>query len=115
MNRLFLIHWNDDELNELAQPLRAAGWQVQTESEDGARAGKAILADPPDAVVIYLTRLPSHGRETASYLRTKLGPDQLPIIFVEGQTEKLEQVQAKVPDAIFADSRSLMKRLENLR
>lgn len=115
MTNLFLIHWNRDELEALAQPLREAGWQLQTESEDGARAGKAILADPPDVVVIYLTRLPSHGRETASYLRTRLGSDQLPIVFVDGPAEKLEQVRAAVPDAIYTSSGQLMEQLAALR
>lgn len=114
MKRLFLIHWNQDELSDLAQPLRAAGWQLQTESEDGARASKAILADPPTALVIYLSRLPSHGRETASYLRTRLGPDQLPIVFVDGQPEKVEKVRASVPDAQYISAGDLVQMLEDL-
>jgi len=60
--RIFLIHWHALEAAELATPLEQAGWQVETEAEDGARAGKRLLANPPVAAVIYLTRLPSHVR-----------------------------------------------------
>lgn len=113
--RLFLLHWNQDELAQLAEPLLQAGWQVESESADGARAGKAILADPPDVLVIYLSRLPSHGRETADYLRTKLKADQLPIFFVDGAPEKVEQVRGNVPGARFLSSDELMQALAELR
>jgi len=113
--RLFLIHWDQNELEQLAEPLRQAGWQVEGESADGARASKAILADPPDVLVIYLTRLPSHGRETADYLRTKLNADQLPILFVAGAPEKVEKVRAKVPQARYLGSEELPQALAELR
>ena len=45
--RLFLVHWNAAEAAELAAPFEQAGWQVESEAEDGARAGKRILANPP--------------------------------------------------------------------
>ena len=108
---IFLIHWNQAEALPLAEGLIASGWQVETEAEDGARAASRILADPPAAVVIYLTRLPSHGRETARYLRTK---SSVPIIFVDGAHEKLDSIRAKVPDAIFVHSSDLQSSLADL-
>ena len=108
---LFLIHWNQHEAGPLAESLIASGWQVETEAEDGARAASRILADPPAAVVIYLTRLPSHGRETARYLRTK---SAVPIIFVDGADEKLDSVRSKVPDATFVQSSDLRSALADL-
>lgn len=115
MHDLFAIHWNAEELDRLVTPLREAGWQVRTESEDGGRASKAILANPPDAVVIYLRRLPSHGRETAAYLRTKLAADQLPILFVDGEAEKVATVREQVPDARYLGQAKLLQTLEQLR
>jgi len=73
-----------------AGPLRAAGWDVEIEAEDGARAGKRIKENPPQAVVIYLTRLPSHGRETADGLRSMKATRHLPIIFVDGKEEAID-------------------------
>jgi DNA-binding response OmpR family regulator len=106
--RLFLMHWNKAEIARLAAPLRKAGWQVQTEAEDGARAGKRILADPPAAVVIYLTRLPSHGRETADYLRSTKAGRSIPILFVDGAADKVATVREKMPEATFTTSEGLL-------
>ena len=99
--RLFLIHWNSREADELAAPLVALGWDVEIEAEDGARASTRILADPPDLVVIYLTRLPSHGRETAHYLRSKMLGFDLRIVFVGGAAVKVAAVRARVPEATY--------------
>ena len=99
--RLFLIHWNDAEAEDKAHALRGDGWEVQTESADGARGAKRLLADPPDVVVIWLTRLPSHGRETARFFRSSPAGRSTPIVFVGGGGEALETVRAKVPDAVY--------------
>ena len=113
--KLFLIHWKAAEAKAYAQALRDAGWQIAgIETEDGARAGKAIRADPPDAVVIYLSRLPSHGRETADGLRSLKATRSVPIVFVDGQGEALEKTRAKVPDAIYTSSGELAAALSRL-
>ena len=108
---LFLIHWNLNEAVALAEGLIASGWRVEIEAEDGSRAAKRILADPPAAVVIYLTRLPSHGRETARYLRSK---SNVPIIFVDGAKEKLDSIRTQVQDALFVQSGNLQVSLADL-
>ncbi len=105
--RLFLIHWNAAEARALAAPLRHAGWTVSLESEDGARASRRILASPPRAVVIYLTRLPSHGRETAHAVRASKAGRTIPMIFVGGEGPALEKVRAKVPDAVYTTPQGL--------
>lgn len=102
--KLFLIHWNEAEAELLAEPFRSEGCSVEIESSDGARAGKQIKAQPPDVIVIYLTRLPSHGRETAHGLRSLKATRHLPIVFVDGNEEALEKTRAKVPDAIYTTS-----------
>jgi DNA-binding response OmpR family regulator len=105
--KLFLIHWNQAEAETHAQHLRDEGWQVELEFEDGARAGKAIKRAPPDAVVIYLTRLPSHGRQTTQYLAETKSTRQLPIVFVGGQGEALQKTKAKLPEAIYTSPEKL--------
>jgi DNA-binding response OmpR family regulator len=111
---LLLVHWNEDEAQELAEPLIAAGWQVEVEAEDGARASQRGLDDPPVALVIYLTRLPSHGRETARYLRSRPPGRSLPIIFVGGDPERVEAARTQVPDAEFLAPAALIPALERL-
>ena len=106
--RLFLIHWHAAEAEELAAGLRAAGWSVETEAEDGARAGQRIKANPPAAVLIYLTLLPSHGRATAAGLRGLKATKNLPIIFVDGKPEAVAKTKAAVPDALYTTSAELV-------
>jgi len=105
--KLFLIHWKAAEAEELADPLRKTGWEVELESEDGARAGRRIESFEPDVAVIYLTRLPSHGRETARYLRTRTATRDVPIVFVDGKQEALEKIRALLPDAKYTTSERL--------
>ena len=99
--RAFLIHWKKEELSPKVELLRSLGFSVTTEHEDGARAGNAIKEKPPAVVVIYLSRLPSHGRETADYLATAKSTRHIPIVFVDGELEKVVRVKEKVPNAIY--------------
>ncbi len=112
--KLFLIHWNHDEAEALAAPLRAAGWTVEIESEDGERGARRALEAHPQAVLIYLTRLPSHGRRTGQYLRSKRSQVELPIFFVGGDPEKVAQAKKEVPEARFLDTDELPAALAEL-
>lgn len=107
--RLFLIHWNSAEASTLAEPLRDLGWTVEVETEDGARAGKRIPELQPTVVVIYLTRLPSHGRETTNYLASTKATRHVPIVFVGGQGEALERTKAKAPNALHVTAEALAR------
>ncbi len=55
----------------------------------------------PDAVVIDLSRMPSHGREVAQALRSAKGTRHLPIVFVDGEPEKVKRTKQLLPDAIY--------------
>lgn len=112
--RLFLIHWNTDEAEGYAQALRAQGWQVELEAEDGARAAKAVKADPPDAIVIYHTRLPSHGRRTAAHLAEAKAARGIPVVFVGGEGEALQKTKAELPQAAFVAPSELAECLKKL-
>lgn len=112
--KLFLIHWNHDEAEALAAPLRAAGWTVEIESEDGERGAKRALDAHPQAVLIYLTRLPSHGRRTGQHLRSKRSQIELPIFFVGGDPEKVTKTKQEVPEARFLDTDELPAALAEL-
>lgn len=113
-DRIFLVHWNLEEAEQLAAPLRSEGWQVELEAEDGARAYRRICEDPPSAIVIYLTRLPSHGRETAHALRQRSSLASLPIILVGGKPGKVEKVRERVPAASYLEQDELIPALAGL-
>ena len=56
---------------------------------------------PPEAVVIDLGRLPSHGREVGHAFRSRKATRHVPLVFVGGAGEKLERVRALLLDAVF--------------
>lgn len=112
--RLFLIHWDRPEAEALAAPLRAAGWTVEIEAEDGERGARRALELEAQAVLIYLTRSPSHGRRTGLYLRSERSAEELPIFFVGGQREKVAEVRREVPEARYLDSDELSAALAEL-
>ena len=98
-----LVHWKAEEVPERAARLEAAGFAVDGEVPGTSIGIRELRADPPDAFVIDLGRLPSHGREVARSLRQAKGLRQIPIVFVGGAEAKLAQVRAELPDAVYAD------------
>jgi len=108
MARLFLIHWNEVECTERAGRLRRLGHAVEAwHRVDGPAALRALAASPPDAVVIDLSRIPSHGREVGVALRTRKATREIPLVFVEGAPEKVARVRQVLPDAVFATWRGI--------
>jgi len=102
--RVFLVDWDPVSAAATAAPLRKAGWTVAIESRDGAVAGRKILAQPPDAVVISLGKLPSHGRQIASGVRGYKGP----IVFLGGTRQAITKTRERVPDASFVEASKLL-------
>jgi AmiR/NasT family two-component response regulator len=100
---LFLVHWNAAEAAERAAGLAAAGWQVEIEAEDGARAIRSIRNMKPSVVLIYLDRLPSHGRETAKHLVKQSWSEGIPVVFAGGDPDKVVQIKQAVPRATFVE------------
>lgn len=98
--RVRLIHWKPEEAAERALRLRAAGYSVNAAPFSGAFL-RELRADPPAAVVIDLSRLPSHGRDVAAAIRQSKSTRHIPIVFVEGEPGKLERVKELLPDATY--------------
>lgn len=100
MPRVALIHWNPAEGHERAERLRKAGFDVAFEPTTPAsmrRAGER----PPDAFVVDLSRLPAQGRELAKRIRERKATRGVPIVFVDGDKEKVEKARRELPDAAF--------------
>jgi CheY-like chemotaxis protein len=99
--RLRLIHWDSPRGRERKRELLAIGHQVEFDDLDRPAQRRALRANPPDAYVIDLSRLPSQGREVAMALRTYKDTRHVPIVFVDGEPEKVQKVRAVLPDATF--------------
>jgi CheY-like chemotaxis protein len=103
MARVMLFHWNADEAKERAARLTRWGHEAVVPTFTSGTDLKTIAADPPDAFVIDLSRLPSHGREIAAALRERKATRAVPIVFVDGAPEKVARVRALLPDATYTD------------
>ncbi len=104
MSKILLIHWNLEEGRERVARLEKLGHEVRLEwdvNSSGRR--RAIRADPPDLILIDLSRLPAHGREFATALRQIKYTRFIPLVFAGGEGEKLARIRGLFPDAAFTD------------
>ncbi len=96
--RVLLIHWNREEAENRAAVLRGLGYDAVPEVPEGPPFFKRLRADPPDAVVIDLSRLPSQGRDIGLAVRHFKATRGLPLVFVGGDTVKVDQIRKLIPD-----------------
>jgi len=109
--RIQLFHCKEPEGRERARELRAAGFLVEFEI-DGREALRTSRDDPPDAIVVDLTRMPSHGRELAWELRKSKKTRSVPLVFVGGDPEKVARIRQEIPDAGYADWKGAARAIE---
>ena len=102
MHRVRLIHWNATEAAERADQLRGSGYEVVYKALEGSADMRDLADDLPDAFVIDLGRLPSHGRDIALYLRERKSTRHVPLVFAGGAQDKVERIKALLPDAAYA-------------
>jgi CheY-like chemotaxis protein len=102
------VHWRPAEAASLIDAVRTAGFDPEYDGEmNGPAISRAIRARLPDAVLIDLSRLPSHGREIGIWLRGIKATRHIPLVFVNGEEEKLERVRKDLPDAAYATAANL--------
>ena len=101
--RVVLIHWNEAEAAQRLRATRVRGFRLEHQAPRSGEDWARFRADLPAAVVIDLSRLPSHGREVALGLRGTKATRSMPIVFVGGAPEKVAAVRARVGDAPFCD------------
>jgi hypothetical protein len=100
MRRVCLIHWKAEEAEEKIAKLRAAGYEVDCpEIKPGAL--RDWRDNPPAAFVIDLSRMPLQGRDVAIALRVYKTTRNTPLVFVEGEPEKVERIKVNLPDAVY--------------
>ncbi|MDO8680029.1 MAG: hypothetical protein Q7R30_16015 [Acidobacteriota bacterium] len=101
MRTVRLIHWNEDEGLERRRQLEALGDDVAFDFGDGPFVLRTLKAGSPDAIVVDLSRLPSHGREVGRSIRGSKTTRHLPIVYVDGAPEKVAATKALLPDATY--------------
>jgi hypothetical protein len=111
MARVRLFHWNPEEAAPIADTLRRAGFEVDYDAKFSPGLFRAVRDAPPDALVIDLSRLPSHGREIATVVRGNKRTRQIPLLFLDGAPDKVDIVRQKLPDASYCERPRLVAAL----
>ena len=101
MVQIQLIHWKIEESKPLVEKLSGLGYSVNNQLPINQQFFKNLRANPPQIMVIDLSRLPSQGRDVAINLRTHKTTQTIPIIFTDGDREKVTTIQQILPDAIY--------------
>ena len=98
MHPVHLIHWQAEEAEERVGLLRDAGYEAVFEPLSPSLL-KTFKERPPAALVIDLSRLPSQGRDVGLHMRKQKATRGIPLVFVEGEVDKVARVRALLPDA----------------
>lgn len=109
-----VIHWKEAEAGPLLRTCRDAGFETEYLQGDGGAICRAIRTKPPDLIAIDLSRLPSHGREVAVWLRNTKSTRHIPIAFIGGDPAKTGSIRALLPDATYCELPKLSAALRKL-
>jgi CheY-like chemotaxis protein len=112
MTRVRIVHWKPAEAQALVETCRAGGFEVEFDETDLPLVAKKIRRTMPDALVIDLTRMPSHGRELAFAIRRTKYTRHIPILFVDGEPGKVEAIRKQLPDAEYATRKQICARIK---
>jgi hypothetical protein len=112
MKIIKLILWNADLAHERTLILTAAGYKVDTIIPSGMKSIQSLKENPPDAVLVDLSRLPSQGRDIGMLLRQYRKTRNVPLVFVDGDPIKVESIKKLLPDAVFARWTSILSSLK---
>jgi hypothetical protein len=107
MAHVRLIHWNGDEGRERQRQLRSLGHEVDFDEVQGPGLAPLLRSGSPDVYVIDLTRLPSHGRQVAMWLRRTKTTRHTPIVFLDGDPAKVANLKTLLPDASYTSMRGV--------
>jgi hypothetical protein len=112
MPTIRLILWDAAQAAKSSRRLEDLGHTVVSEPFDGRADLRAMSASPPAAVVIDLSRMPSHGRDVGIALRISAATRSVPLLFVDGDREKVARVRKALPDAVYTSWEKIGPALE---
>jgi CheY-like chemotaxis protein len=98
MPRVRVFHFKEAEAGPLLSALRTAKHTIEYSAQTSTALFQAIRAHPPDVFVIDMNRAPSHGRYVAIFIRQSPKTRSVPVVFVDGDAEKLAKTREVLPD-----------------
>lgn len=102
MSRILFVLWNEKEAKQRARTLKELGHRSTLLCDREKAALDKIRDEPPDLFLIDLNRLPFQGREIAAYFRRLQATRHVPILFVDGDSERVSSARNLIPDAQFS-------------
>lgn len=115
MPRVRLFHWRAEEAQTLIAVLRAGGYTVDYPGDQANGSWRSLRERPPLAAIIDLTRLPSHGRYVGAEIRATKSLRHIPLVFVDGDPEKVERIRKDLPDAVYTSRSRLVSVLKRVK
>jgi hypothetical protein len=112
MPRVQLLNSEGGEAKRLIGQLRASGYTVDHFDKVSVRP---LRESPTHAIVIDLARAPSRGRHLAMWIRSQESIRGIPIVFVNGDEERVEKIRAELPDAIYTSGTKLAGALKRAK
>jgi len=106
MNVIRLVHWKREESEIRAEELRDLGYSVSCDAFDRDALSK-MKDSLPAAVVIDLSRMPSQGRDVALAIRMSKPLRRVPLVFAEGDPEKVARIKELLSDAVYTDWKNI--------
>ncbi len=100
LKKVQLVHWKLEEVPKRLDQLEAAGFSA-SHLNLLPTSGKLKQCLTTKAFVIDLSRLPSQGRTVAMALRQSKATRHIPLVFVEGDPQKVQSIREKFPDATY--------------
>jgi CheY-like chemotaxis protein len=102
VSRIVVVLWNEKEAKQRARTLKQLGHKPTLLWDRERATLEQIRVSPPDLLLIDLNRLPSQGREIGGYFRRLKATRHLPILFVDGDPERVSSARHLIPDAQFS-------------
>jgi hypothetical protein len=102
MRRVRVVHWKAAEAGPLVDSIRSAGFLADYDADlRPTQLGRAIQETGPVAVVLDLSCRPAMGRDVGAMLRGLRHCRSVPLVYVGGEPEKVENVRQTLPDAVY--------------
>jgi hypothetical protein len=105
-----LFHWSSAEAEPLIAKLRTGGYEVAYKRDTQSPSIREIRGAAPVAIVIDLSRMPSHGRYVAAWVRGSKSIRHIPIVFVDGDPAKVEAIRREIRTRCIRRRRVLRRR-----
>lgn len=112
MATIVYIHWHEQEALPTAERLKVNGHTVRIHSDAKAKIDFTAV---PEALIVSLERLPSHGREIADYFATTKKLMNVKLFFIGGKQDVVDLACDRVPAALAcANIEELIEHLDGI-